>query len=114
MRLQPGNPMTRVLSAILTFAAICCGLAIPGMIQVAGTPVEAAFIWGGLAMLLCLAAAGTMRRPIGWVLAWLAQVAGLALGFLVDMMFVVGGLFTLLFVVTFVLGKRLEAARTAG
>ena len=41
-------------------------------------------------------------RPIGWVLAWLAQVAGLALGFLVDMMFVVGGLFTLLFVVTFV------------
>ncbi|MFT3968804.1 MAG: DUF4233 domain-containing protein [Micropruina sp.] len=114
MRLVPTNPMNRVLMAVLLFEAICCGLAIPGMIQVADAPVGLAFGLGGAAMLLCLAASGTLRRPIGWVLGWSAQVACIALGFAVAMMFAVGAMFTLLFVITFVLGRRLEAARMAG
>ena len=114
MRLVPTNPMNRVLMAVLVFEAICCGLAIPGMIQVSSTSVALAFTFGGVAMLLCLAAAGTLRRPVGWVLAWSAQAACVALGFVVDMMFAVGAVFTLLFVMSFVLGKRLEAAKTAG
>ena len=113
LRLVPSNPMNRVLMAVLCFEAICCGLAIPGMIQVSSVSVATAFILGGLALLLCLAAAGTLRRPYGWPLAWAAQVACVALGFVVEMMFAVGGMFLLLFVITFVLGKRLEA-RTAG
>jgi uncharacterized protein DUF4233 len=114
MRLVPTNPMNRVLMSILIFEAICCGLAIPGMIQVADTPVGLAFGLGGTALLLCLAAAGTLRRPVGWVLAWAAQLACVALGFAVTMMFAVGAMFLLLFVISFVLGRRLEAARTAG
>lgn len=109
MRLVPTNPMNRVLMAVLSFEAICCGLAIPGMIQVSSVSVPLAFTLGGLALALCLAAAGTLRRPFGWVLAWAAQAACVALGFAVDMMFAVGGMFLLLFVITFVLGKRLEA-----
>lgn len=112
MRLVPTNPMNRVLMAVLCFEAICCGLAIPGMIQVSSVSVALAFTLGGLTLVLCLAAAGTLRRPVGWVLAWAAQVACVALGFVVEMMFAVGGMFLLLFVITFVLGKRLEA-RTA-
>lgn len=114
MRLVPTNPMNRALMAILVFQAISCGLAIPGMIQVADAPVGLAFGLGGAAMLLCVAAAGTLRRPIGWVLAWATQVVCVALGFMVDMMFVVGIMFFLLFGITFVLGRRLEAAKAAG
>lgn len=114
MRLLPTNPMNKVLMAILLFEAICCGLAIPGMIQVADAPLGLAFGLGGTAMLLCLVAAGLLRRPIGWVLAWAAQLACVALGFAVDMMFAVGGMFLLLFVISFLLGRRLEAARTVG
>ena len=114
MRLVPTNPMARVLAAILLFEAICAGLAIPGMIQVTDTPVGLAFGLGGGLVLLCLAAAGLLRRPVGWPLAWAAQLGGVALGLVVDMMYAVGGMFLLLFVITFVLGKRLEAAKAAG
>ena len=114
LRLGPANPMNKVLLSILAFEAICCGLAIPGMIQVAGTSTGLAFAFGGTGMLLCLAAAGTLRRGIGWVLGWAAQVVCVALGFAVDMMFVVGIMFLLLWELTFVLGRRLETANTAG
>ena len=43
MRLVPTNPMNRVLAAILAFEAICCGLAIPGMIQVSDVSLSLAF-----------------------------------------------------------------------
>jgi len=112
--LVPTNPMNRVLMAILLFEAICCGLAIPGMIQVSNTSVGLAFGLGCVAMLLCIAAAGTLRMPVGWVLAWTAQLACVGLGFVVDTMFAVGGMFLLLFVISFVLGRRLQTARTAG
>ncbi|MFT3862462.1 DUF4233 domain-containing protein [Micropruina sp.] len=111
---MPTNPMNRVLAAILGFEAICCGLAVPGMIQVSSVSLALAFSAGGLALLLCLTAAGTLRRPFGWVLAWLAQAACVALGFVVEMMFAVGGMFLVLFVITFALGKRLEAIKAAG
>lgn len=114
MKLVSTNPMTKVLMAILAFQALCCGLAIPGMIQIGNVPVGPAFAFGGVAALLSLVAAGTLRRDFGWILAWVAQVAGIALGFAVELMFFVGGMFALLFVMTFVLGKRLEAARAAG
>ena len=114
MTLVPSNPMNRVVMAVLIFEAICCGLAIPGMIQVSSVSVALAFTLGGAVLLLCLAAAGTLRRPIGWALAWSAQLACLALGFVVELMFAVGAIFLLLFVISFILGKRLEAAKTAG
>ncbi len=113
MTLVPTNPMNKVLMAVLIFQAICCGLAIPGMIQVASVSVALAFTLGGLVLLLCLAAAGTLRRPFGWPLAWASQVACIALGFMVDTMFAVGAMFLLLFVLAFVLGKKLES-RTVG
>lgn len=114
MRLVPTNPMNKVLAAILLFEAICAGLAIPGMIQVSNIPIGLAFGLGGALLVLCLAAAGTLRRPVGWPLAWAAQAGGVALGLVVDMMYAVGGMFLLLFVLTFVLGKRLESAATPG
>jgi hypothetical protein len=40
-----------------------------------------------------LVAAALLRSRVGYVLGWIAQVAGLALGLLTPMMFIVGTLF---------------------
>ncbi len=108
MRLAAGNPMTRVLLALLCFEAVVFALAVAGMIQVSGVPVGTAFAVGlGAAGLAALSAA-VLRSPVGYALAWLTQLVGIALGFATEMMFWVGGMFALLWVMTFVLGRRLE------
>lgn len=107
--LAPANPMLVVVRATLIFEVIAFALSIPVMIQVEGLPGSTAGLAAGTSAALCLAAAGTVKKVWGWVLAWLAQLSGIALGVLTPGMFVVGGLFAVLFVATFVLGKRLQA-----
>lgn len=111
MTLAPDNPMTRVLSMSLWFQLVVFGLAIPGMIQVSDRSVPVAFVAGGAAMLLAAVAAGTLRRGPGFYLGWLTQVVGIALGVLTPFMYLMGGVFALLWVIVFVLGRRL-ASRT--
>lgn len=108
MTLSPKNPMRVVLLSILLFEFILFGLAVPVMILISGVPGLTAGLSGGAAALLALAAAGLLRRPLGYPLGWLTQLAGLALGVLTSPMFIVGGLFAGLWVVSFVLGKRLD------
>ncbi len=111
--LPSGNPMIRVLAAHLGFEVVVFGLAIPGMIQVSGMPVGPAFAAGGGVALLALIAAATLRRgAVGWLLGWLTQVAGIALGLATDMMFWVGGIFAALWLMIFAMGRRLDAARS--
>ena len=80
MRLQDGNPMTMPIAVTLLFQVIVFGLAIPGMIMVDDVAVGLAFASGLGAAALALAAGATLRRPVGWPLAWLTQLAGIALG----------------------------------
>jgi len=112
MRLAPGNPMTRALALTLCCEAVGFVLAIPGMRLVSGVETSTAVGVGGLAVVLAVMAGASLRRPWGWPLAWLTQVAALALGLLTPWMFGVGGVFVLLFVISFVLGRRLEAGGT--
>lgn len=107
--LAAGNPMMTVVRATLGFEVVAFALSIPVMTKVSQLPGLTAALAGGGSALLCLFAAGTVRKVWGWGVAWLAQLAGIALGVLTPGMFVVGGLFAVLFVTTFVLGKRLEA-----
>lgn len=111
MRLHPQNPMGRVMLSILVFEAVVCGLAIAGMIQVEAMPVLTSSLLGGGAALLALVAAGLLRTPLGYPLGWLAQLVVIALGFATSMMFVVGGMFGLLWLLVFVLGRRIERSR---
>lgn len=108
MRLADGNPMTRALVATLLSEAVVFGLAIAGMIQVSNVPVGLALGVGGAAVVLAAAAGATLRRPWGWPLAWLTQAVAVGLGVLTPWMYVVGGLFVVIFVMSFVLGRRLE------
>jgi hypothetical protein len=75
-------------------------------------PAVAALAAGGAAV-LALATAALLRKPIGYVLGWITQVAAIALGLLTPAMFLVGGMFAGLWVLTFVLGRRLEAQAAA-
>ena len=107
--LSTGNPMRVVLMSVLIFEVIVFGLAIPGMILVSDvSPVAAAGLAGGAA-LLALVGAARLRSRVGYVLGWIVQCAGLALGFLTTTMFVVGALFAAVWVMSFVMGKRLDS-----
>jgi hypothetical protein len=107
--LSTGNPMRVVLMTVLIFEVIVFGLAIPVMILISNVPVAAAAGFGGAAALLAILAAGLLRSRVGYVLGWIAQLAGIALGLLTTMMFVVGAMFAAVWVLSFVLGKRLDS-----
>ena len=96
--LSAGNPMRVVLMAVLIFEVIVFGLAIPGMILVSDVPPAAAAGSAGGAALLALLAAALLRSRVGYILGWVVQCVGLALGFLNTTMFLVGGLFAAVWV----------------
>ncbi|HEX8487942.1 MAG TPA: DUF4233 domain-containing protein [Propionibacteriaceae bacterium] len=111
MTLSSGNPMRTVLLTLLLFEVIVFGLAIPVMIFLSDVSGATAGLLGGAAALLALVSAGLLRKPVGYPLAWLTQLAGVGLGFATTSMFAIGGLFLLLWVISFVLGKRLDGMR---
>lgn len=112
LTLTPRNPMRVVLLSTLLFEVILFALAIPVMILVSDVSAAPAALSGIGAALLALAAAGLLRKPLGYPIGWVAQLAGILLGFLTPAMFVVGGMFAALWVVSFVLGKRLDGRPT--
>lgn len=107
--LSAGNPMRVVLMTVLIFEMVVFGLAIPVMIFISGVPAAAAGALGGAAAALPVVAAALLRSRVGYVLGWIAQLAGLALGLLTALMFIVGALFAAVWVLAFVLGKRLDS-----
>lgn len=107
--LSAGNPMRTVLLAVLGFEVIVFGLGIPVMIYISHVSGGLAGGFGGAASLLALVAAATLRRPGGYALGWLTQLFGLALGLLTPTMFIAGGIFAAIWIMTFVLGKKLDA-----
>lgn len=57
---------------------------------------------------LCVIAAGTLRRPWGVTLGWLVQCATLLAGFVLPMMFVVGLMFLALWITALVQGRKMD------
>ena len=111
MTLSAKNPMRSVLMTLLLFEVVVFGLAVPVIIFLGDLPGLTAALLGGGAALLAAVAAGLMRKQVGYLLGWLTQVVGVALGLATTSMYAIGGLFLVLWVITFVLGKRLDANR---
>ena len=107
--LKTGNPMRVVLMTVLIFETIVFGLSAPVMILISNVSGAVAAGFAGGAALLALVAAALLRSPVGYVLGWLAQLAGVALGLLTTSMFLVGTLLAAVWVLAFVLGKRLDS-----
>jgi hypothetical protein len=108
--LSAKKPMRRVLSVTLFFEVIVFGLAVPVMYFVSSVPMDRAALLGGAAAVLALVSAALLRSPVGYVLGWITQLLGIALGFATPAMFAVGGMFAAIWVLTVILGRRLDVA----
>lgn len=111
MTLSSTNPMRTVLMTLLLFEIVVFGLAIPVMIFLSDVSGGTAAAIGIGAALLAGISAGLMRRPVGYIFGWFTQIIAVALGLVTTSMYAIGGLFLVLWVISFVLGKRLDAAR---
>lgn len=105
--------MRGVAAAVLTFEAIVILLAMPVAITVVDVDRGPALAVGiGLAV-ACVVVAASLRRSWGYAAGWVVQAATVALGFVVPAMFVLGGLFAVLWFLALQLGRRVEAAKAA-
>lgn len=111
--LPNSNPMRVVLLTLLLFEVVVFGLAVPVMILVSGVPAGIAIAAGAAAAMLALLAAGLLRKPAGYLVGWITQPVGILLGLLTPAMYAIGAIFAGLWVLTFVLGRRLDAQAAA-
>ena len=107
------SPKRGMCAAVLSLEAVVLGLTTPVMISVVGVSVGKALATGlGLA-LACLLVAGMLRGEWAYLLGWLLQLAAIGLGFVIPLMFLLGGLFALLWGTAYFLGRRIERDRAA-
>lgn len=107
------SPKRSMAAAVLSLEAITLGLTTPVLISVAEVNVGLSLLIGlGLAV-LCLVAAGRLSRPWAYALGWAIQLAAIALGLLIGLMVVLGGIFALLWWGALHLGTRIERERAA-
>jgi hypothetical protein len=101
----------RMAGAVLALESVVLFLSTPVMIQVSDVSAGPAIAVGlGLAV-LSLLLSGMLRFAWGFVLGSVLQVAAVALGLVVPAMFVLGGIFALLWVMALVLGRRVDTAK---
>ncbi|GAA3647727.1 hypothetical protein GCM10022237_04120 [Nocardioides ginsengisoli] len=105
------SPRRGMCAAVLTLEAIAVGLSTPVLIAISDIRPAVALPLGlGLAV-LCVLVAGMLRRESGYYLGHALQVGAVALGFLAPLMFVVGGIFALLWGTAYGLGRKIERER---
>ncbi len=74
-----------------------------------GDSASGAYLWVGSGLaVLCILAAGLMRRPFGVTLGWLLELATFLSAFVVPAMLLVGVIFTALWVACLVQGHRID------
>jgi Protein of unknown function (DUF4233) len=95
-------------AAILCLEAIVLGLTTPVMISLSDVQWQVALSVGlGLAV-VALVVAGALRKPVAYHLGWALQVAAVALGFVVPVMFGLGAVFLALWASAFFVGRRID------
>jgi len=98
-------------AAMLTLQAVVLGLTTPVMISVASVSVGTALAVGLGLTVACVLAAGMLRRSWAYYLGWVIQVASLALGFVIPLMFFLGAVFAALWAGAFFLGAKIDRER---
>ena len=107
------SPRRGMCAAVLSLEAIALGLTTPVMISVAGVDTATA-LWIGLGLTVaCLLLAGMLRAEWAYSLGWVIQGAAIGLGFVIPLMFVLGGIFALLYGSAYFLGRKIERERAA-
>jgi len=74
-----------------------------------GEPAHTAYLTVGIILaVLCIVAAGTLRRPWGVTLGWLIEIATLVSAVVLPMMLVVGLIFLALWATALVQGRKMD------
>lgn len=75
---------------------------------------NATSLWiGGVIALFCLLTAGMMKNLRGWYLGTLVQIALIAYGLVIPLMYFMGALFAFLWGMAFYVGRKGEAIRAS-
>jgi hypothetical protein len=105
------SPRRGMCAAVLSLEAITLGLTTPVMITIADVPAGTALTVGlGLAV-VCLLLAGMLRAEWAYLVGYGVQVAAIALGFVVPVMFGLGVVFAALWAAADLLGRKIERER---
>ena len=107
------SPRRGMCAAILSLEAVTLGLTTPVMVTIADVPLGTALAIGLGLTLACLLLAGMLRSEWAYRAGWVVQVAAVALGFVVPLMFFLGLVFALLWGTADFLGRRIERERAA-
>ena len=101
----------RVLgSAVITMEFFVMGFAL----LLAMDNHSATALWiGGVIAILCLLTAGMMKSMRGWYIGTVLQVALIAYGVVIPLMYFMGVLFAGLWATAYVVGRKGEAIRAA-
>jgi hypothetical protein len=100
-----------IAAAVLFFEAIVVMLGIPVAITVSDVSAGIAIPVGVALIVLLLLTAGLLRRPFGYALGWVDQVLVVGSGIFVPAMFIIGGVFAVLWAAAMYFGRRAEAVR---
>ncbi|MEJ5915265.1 DUF4233 domain-containing protein [Pseudokineococcus sp. 1T1Z-3] len=103
----------RLAAAVLVLEAFLVFFAVLAAHQLSDVPTG--LVWGGgLGLVVALVlASGLLRRPGGLALGWALQVLVVLGGLVLPAMFVLGGLFVVLWFFMLRLGRRVDADRAA-
>jgi hypothetical protein len=105
------SPRRGMCAAVLCLEAITLGLTTPVMITISDVAAGTAITVGlGLAV-VCLLLAGMLRAEWAYLAGYAVQVAAMALGFVVPVMFGLGLIFAALWAGADLLGRKIERER---
>jgi hypothetical protein len=107
------SPRRGMCAAVLSLEAITVGLTTPVMVTLGGVGLGAALLVGLGLLVVCLLLAGMLRREWAYGAGYAVQVAAIALGLLVPIMFLLGFVFAALWTTADLLGRRIERERAA-
>lgn len=113
MTLRADNPMMRALVMTLWFEVIVFWLAFPGMLLVDHRDLTLSLVVVVAGSVLAIAAARGAKKGWGQWLGWVVQVVAIAMGLMTSMMFAVGVVFALVWVMCIVLGRKIETQAPA-
>ncbi|WP_240675232.1 DUF4233 domain-containing protein [Cellulomonas endophytica] len=115
-RKRPAKPQfTQTMLVLEAFVLVFAAMVASGLSRAGELDLGQGAVWGaglGLAALLVVLS-GLVGRPGGYVLGSAAQLLVLATGLWLPMMFVAGGVFVVLWVVSLRLGGRIDRERAA-
>lgn len=107
------SPKRGMASAVLSLEAVVLGLTTPVMISVESVSTAVSLAIGLGLLVACVVTAAMLRRRGAYAVGWAIQVAAVALGFVIGMMFVLGVIFLILWWGAVGLGAKIERERAA-